>query len=309
NRYGFSIIGISIAGAFTFNMVQLYLAYILLIKHGGIFVFFPWLCIGAVVTGWITGIVAGSVCQRLTEIQNNNLAGEAVQEDFSGPVTNHYMAGDSFLHRMPAEVKIGAIFVLSLAVLAITGFWFYLGLFICLTLIVGFSKTSFYFLFSRIRKYIFLVLIAFSLPLFFNSGTQVLYDAGIFRITYEGLSTGVLYGLRIVFLISASALLVRTTSPDEMTRGLARVLRPMKYIGLPEKKIAMILTLSWTAIPVIWETARKAIRDANLTKAENLRNLIPLLSNLISALYLKTETENSLWEHTDRKEKSPENPE
>ncbi|MCP4109706.1 MAG: Gx transporter family protein, partial [Desulfobacteraceae bacterium] len=47
NRYGFSIIGISIAGAFTFNMVQLYLAYILLIKHGGIFVFFPWLCIGA----------------------------------------------------------------------------------------------------------------------------------------------------------------------------------------------------------------------------------------------------------------------
>ncbi len=306
NRYGFSIIGISIAGAFTFNMVQLYLAYVLLIKHGGIFVFFPWLCIGAVVMGWITGIVAGSVCRRLAEIQNQNLAGEIIQEDFSGPVSTHYLTGDSFLHRLPAEIKIGAIFVLSLSVLAIGSLWFYLGLFVCLTVIVGASKTSFYFLFSRIRKFIFLVLIAFSLPLFFNSGTHVLYGAGILKITREGLSTGALYAFRILFLISASALLVRTTSPDEMARGLAKVLSPMRYLGIPEKKIAMILTLSWTAIPVIWETARKAIRDANLTKAENLRNLIPLLSNLISALYLKAETENSLWENSDRKQEPPE---
>ncbi len=60
-RYRLSIIGISIIGALSHNIIQLYLAYLILVKHGGIFVFFPWLCIGAVVTGWITGTVAGSV--------------------------------------------------------------------------------------------------------------------------------------------------------------------------------------------------------------------------------------------------------
>ena len=58
-RFRFSIIGLSIIGAFCHNLVQLYLAYLLLVKHEGIFVFFPWLSIGAVATGWVVGVVAG----------------------------------------------------------------------------------------------------------------------------------------------------------------------------------------------------------------------------------------------------------
>ena len=65
-RLGFSILGISIVGALAHNMVQLYLAYLLLVHHSGIFVFFPWLCYGAVGMGWITGAVAAGVCRRLT---------------------------------------------------------------------------------------------------------------------------------------------------------------------------------------------------------------------------------------------------
>ncbi|MGD8227690.1 MAG: Gx transporter family protein, partial [Desulfobacteraceae bacterium] len=41
SRYRLSLIGISIIGAFSHNMVQLYLAYLILVKHGGIFVFLP----------------------------------------------------------------------------------------------------------------------------------------------------------------------------------------------------------------------------------------------------------------------------
>lgn len=296
NRYGFSIIGISIIGAFTHNMVQLCLAYVLLVRHGGIFVFFPWLCIGAIVMGCVTGVVAGSVCRRLAEPRDHDVKDETIQEDFSSPVSNHYLPGNSFLHQLPAVMKISAIFVLALAVLLITNFLFYLGIFIFLAVIVLFSKTSFSFLFSRLKKYAFLILIAFSLPLFFNSGTSILYDTAIFTLTHEGLNRGSLYAFRIFFLISASALLIRTTSPEDMTRGLAKLLSPMKYLGISEKKVVMILSLSWTAIPVIWEAARVAIREADLTKPRNLRNLIPLLSNLISGLYLKSEPENRLWE-------------
>jgi energy-coupling factor transporter transmembrane protein EcfT len=89
---------------------------------------------------------------------------------------------------------------------------------------------------------------------------------------------------------------MRTTSPEELTRGLARVLLPLRYLGISQQRVATILSLAWTAIPHVWETTRAAILAANLKKAKNLRNLLPLLSNLIAMLYLNTESENKLWE-------------
>ncbi len=94
-RYRLSLIGISILGALSHNMVQLCLAYLLLVKHRGIFVFAPWLCIGAVVMGLITGVVARRVCIRLKESAKQDTNTEAIQKDFYVPGPNHYVAGTS----------------------------------------------------------------------------------------------------------------------------------------------------------------------------------------------------------------------
>lgn len=296
-HYRLSIIGISIIGAFSHNVVQLYLAYLLLVKHAGIFVFFPWLSIGSVATGWIIGVVTGGVCRKLKEIQKQEVS-ESIQPDSPAPLLKHYVPGMSFLHRLRAEVKIAAIFILSLAVLIFSHLWLYLGLFFFMAAVAVLSNTSFAYLFSKVRRYTSLVLAAFLLPVFFNSGTQGLITIAYFKITFEGLSTGALFASRILLLIFASSLLMRTTSPEEMTRGIARVLWPLRFLGISENRIATILSLSWMAIPVLWETARRTIREANLKKAKNLRNLIPLLSNLIASLYLETEPESKLWKST-----------
>ena len=137
--------------------------------------------------------------------------------------------------------------------------------------------------------------VAFLLPVFFNSGTHVLSSVASFKITYEGLSTGALFATRILFLILASSLLVRTTSPEEITRGLARILSPLRNLGISEKRKATILSLSWIAIPFFWDMARRTIHSANLKRAKDLRSLIPLLSNLIATLYLETEPGSALW--------------
>ena len=292
-RYHLSIIGISIIGAFTHNMVQLYLAYLILVKHDGIFVFFPWLAYGAVGTGWLVGVVTVGVCRRLTELPKQETP-VRIKPDTTAPASNAYAPGTSLLHRSPAEIKIGAIFVLAIAVLVFSDSWLYLGLFLFLAVMAPVSHTSFTFLFSKARRYSSLLGIAFLLPVFFNSGTHVLATVP-FTITSDGLSTGGLFASRILFLIVASTLLVRTTSPQEMTRGLAELLSPLRYLGVSEKRIATILSLSWTAIPYLWETARNTIRVANFNKAKNLRNLVPLLSSLIATLYMETEPESIYW--------------
>ncbi len=293
-RYRLSIIGISIIGAFSHNMVQLYLAYLILVKHGGIFVFFPWLSIGSVATGWVIGVVAGGVCRKLRIIQKGQ-ATESVQLDSPAPVPKHYVPGTSFLHRLPAKMKIAAILILSLAVLISSHFWVYIGLFLFLISMAILSRTSFAFILSKVRRYTSLVFVAFLFPAVFTSSTNDFIAIAYFKISYGGLSTGALFASRILLLIFASSLLVRTTSHEEMTRGLASGLSPLRYLGISEERIATILSLSWTALPVLWETARRAIRDAELKKVKHLRNLIPQLSSLIATLYMETEPESKLW--------------
>jgi energy-coupling factor transporter transmembrane protein EcfT len=309
-RYRFSIIGISIIGAFTHNMVQLYLAYLLLIKHSGIFVFFPWLAYGAVATGWLVGVVTGGVCRRLAASPSQKML-QAIQAESAAPVLRHYVAGDSLLHRTPPQVKISAISALAVAVLIFGDFWLYLGLFCLVVPAALASGTPFGYLLSRARRASFLVGVAFLLPVFFNPGTHVVGSLGPITITSEGLGSGALFAARILLLIISSCLLVRTTSPEEMTQGLVKVLSPVRYLGVSEERIATILSLSWTAVPHLLDTARRAIRAANLKNVKNVRHLIPLLSNLIAALYLATEPESELWRRawpTTKKELTGQSP-
>jgi len=288
-RCRLSIIGISIIGAFTHNVVQLYLAYLLLVKHAGIFVFFPWLSLGAVATGWVVGIVTGGVCRRLEEMPRQQNGSEDIRPEIRSPIDGPYAPGSSPLHRLDARTKIFSIFILALVILFFKHFWLYAGVFLLLFLSASISQTPMALLLKKSKSYLSMVSIAFFLPIVFNSGTTILVTIGSFNFTYEGLATGGLFASRILILVYASFLLIRTTSPGGMTEGLADVLLPLKYIGISRERIATILSIAWTAIPDLWEITRKAILTSDLRKTKNLRGLLPLLSTLIANLYLKTE--------------------
>lgn len=291
-----SIIGISIIGAFSHNLVQLYMAYLLLVKHSGVFVFFPWLSIGAVATGWVVGVVAGRVCRRLSETTNQH-PGEKMSSDSDTAMNRHYVPGISLLHRLPAEIKIATVFVIALTILFVNNFWIYSAVFTLFILLAVASNTPPATFIITARKYSSLIAVTFLLPVFLNSDTHIIAAVGSFKITYGGLHTGAIFAFRILILLSSSILLMRTTSPELMTRGLARLLSPLKYVGISQQRVAMILSLAWLAVPYVWNTTRCAIFSGNLRSAKTLRNLIPLLSNLIAGLYLQTEPENKVWEH------------
>jgi energy-coupling factor transport system permease protein len=304
-RIRFSIVGISVFGALSHNMVQLYLAYLILVKHPGIFVFLPYLCIGAVAMGLITGVVARSVCAKLEESPKRGAATDPDEAARHGSSPAHFMPGSSFLHHLMPEVKIGALLILSIPLLISDDLWLYLGLALFLALLVLSSRTSFAFVFSRVKKYSSFILVAFSLPLFFNSGKVVLLDMGHFQLTMEGLQTGILFSFRILFMIALSALLVRTTSPEDMTRGLARLLYPLRIFGISDRRVALILSLSWTALPFCWEAVRKAIRTSNVKGMRRMRNLIPAMSHMIASLYVEASPGSACWGDVCAEEDKP----
>jgi heptaprenyl diphosphate synthase len=286
-QYRLSIVGISIASALAHNMVQLYLAYLLLVKHPGIFVFFPWLCIGALFMGCLTGIAAGKICLKLQEIQGQEILGEKREKDYRALTLNNYQPGKSLIHRLSAEVKIVGVIAISLIVLFCADFWCYSGIFLFLIISAAISKSSFGFILSRARRYAPLIFVSFLFPVFFNSGRHVLSQIGNFKITGAGPGQGALFAARILLVLMASLLLVRTTAPEKLSSGIARLLLPLRPLGISGKRTAAILSLSWMTIPVFWEMARNAIGAADLKRIRNLRNLDLFLSDIVTGLYLE----------------------
>lgn len=288
-RHRLSIVGISVFGALAHNLAQIYLAYLILIKHSGIFVFLPWLCAGAVLMGWLTGAAAGQVCLKIRQMRESGLRAEPLTRNGRVLAFNYYSPGESIIHRLPAEIKIAAIFIFSLLVLIFNNFWFYLGLSLFLVVLIIISQSPFNFLFSRAKEYSSLVCISFLFPLFFNSGKHVLSHTAYFTLTAEGLNTGALFAWRILFLILMSSFLVMVTPPWDLGKGFAKLLSPLRPLGVSEKRTAVIISLTWIAVPVFWETAENIIRGIDFKKIRDPRKLMPFFSDFIAKLYLEAE--------------------
>jgi heptaprenyl diphosphate synthase len=281
-----SVVGISIIGALTHNMVQLFLAYLLLVKHEGIFLFFPWLSIGSVATGWVVGVVTGGVCLRLLEGDISGV-GENPTASENPSFLRPYQRGTALLHRVPASIKLSGISLLAVYLFVISDLWACLIVFLFMVFLAVVSRISLTAVFSQMKRYALLAATAFLLPVFFHSGLDVIVDIGLVKITASGLHSGTLFVVRILLLLFASCLLMKTTSLEEMTRGLSQVLFPFEFLGISRHRMATILTLAWEAIPVAWGATRSAMATADFKKVRTLRNLIPLLTNLIAVLYLR----------------------
>ena len=118
--WGFSFIGISVASAVAHNATQLYLAYLLMIKHTSIFYFAPWLVISGVLMGWFTGLVAAEVLKNL---QKGGARGHSTARAASaGPAVR---AGISYLHRLAPEWKLAGAGLLICFTLAVKSWLFF----------------------------------------------------------------------------------------------------------------------------------------------------------------------------------------
>ncbi|MDZ7697827.1 MAG: energy-coupling factor transporter transmembrane component T [Deltaproteobacteria bacterium] len=105
-------------------------------------------------------------------------------------------------------------------------------------------------------------------------------------MTYEGLYTGALTTWQFVLLIVTAALLTMTTSPSELISGIERLLRPLKWIGVPSHDVAMMISLALRFVPTLLGEIHR-IRDAQAARGARL-NHGPILNRLkaVSALVL-----------------------
>ena len=96
--------------------------------------------------------------------------------------------------------------------------------------------------------------------LFLTRGGSTLVHFWIFTITESGLRTSVFMAIRLIYLVMGSSIMTFTTSPNGLTDGLEKLLRPLNRINVPVHEVAMMMSIALRFIPILLEETDKIMK-------------------------------------------------
>lgn len=203
-----------------------------------------------------------------------------------------YYPVDSVLHRMDPRTKLFGTMVFIISLFLADSVWAYLAATVFLALAVGLSRVPFSFIVRGLRAVLFLLLISVSFNLFLTPG-RVIFALGFLKITWEGLRLAGFMALRLIYLIIGSSIMTLTTTPNHLTDGMEKGLRPLKVLKVPVHEVAMIMSIALRFIPILLEETDKIMkaqiaRGADFESGNLIRRakaMVPLLVPLFISAF------------------------
>lgn len=176
----------------------------------------------------------------------------------------HYIPGNSFVHRVDPRAKLFCALLLIAGVMLIKARVMFGSLAVLYGFLLMMTRVPAGYLWRMLRPAFYLILFTAIINMLFIPGKTVI-SLGLLRITREGLSYSITFGLRLLFIIITTSIITLTTSPTALTDGLERLLRPFRRIGVPAQELAMMMSLALRFIPTLAEELDK-IRKAQLSR-------------------------------------------
>ncbi len=179
-----------------------------------------------------------------------------------------YLPRESVVHRRDPRVKIIAVLALSIIILQVGN----LGLLVITGLALAISQLArlpLGALLKTLRPVLPFFFGLFLLYLFFTPGIPLPpFPIGPVKISYAGLNLGILQVGKFLLLVLTASILTMTTTAEEISSGLERLLRPLKIIGISSHDIAMLISLALRFIPTLLDEM-KNVSDAQLARGAN----------------------------------------
>jgi heptaprenyl diphosphate synthase len=287
---GFGLLGISVAGAATHMMAQVALVYLVFIRSPGVLLLWPWLGLGAVATGVLTGLVAAQAVDEVGS-RGRGIKDSSEDEARSGEpgrrVQNDETRARAWAQSIAAEWKLVVVFALSLAVVLWGNYWFYLavfGLLLAASLAAGLGLRP---LGRNVGRLWPLALAALAMPLVFTGTGRVLFVLGPWRLTLDGVVQGTVFCCRLVLLYFATSLLAETTPAAKLARGLGRMLAPLHSVGVRPELLAELLLRSWESFGRLWTEAGRLVREGSAgERKRGVGGWVRLPGVVVARLYL-----------------------
>ncbi len=203
-----------------------------------------------------------------------------------------YYQADSVIHRMDPRTKIVGTIAFIVSLFLANNCIGYLVAATFLVTVIKASKVPFRFMVRGMKSIVFLLLITIVFNLFLTPGTPLVKFWKL-TITQEGLRHAVYMAVRLTFLILGSSLMTLTTTPNNLTDGLEKLLSPLKIIRVPVHEVAMMMAIALRFIPILLDETDK-IMKAQIARGADFetgslikkaKNMVPLLVPLFISAF------------------------
>lgn len=203
-----------------------------------------------------------------------------------------YYQTESVIHKLDPRVKIGGTLLYIISLFLFENVWGYLLAALFLGLVIKLSNVPFRFMVRGMKAILFLLVITLVFNLFLTPG-EVLVSFWKLKITKEGVIMAVRMALRLSFLIIGSSIMTLTTTPNNLTDGMEKMLGPLKIFKVPVHEVAMMMSIALRFIPILMEETDK-IMKAQIARGADFESgglikrakaLVPLLVPLFISAF------------------------
>ena len=171
-----------------------------------------------------------------------------------------YYPAKSLIHELDPRVKLVTTMIYVISLFVAKGALGYALATVFLVMVIRMSKVPFGYMTKGLKAIIMLLMITVIFNLFLIDGDIVLWRFGFLRITDKGLKTAVFMAIRLVYLIIGSSVMTLTTTPNDLTDGLEKLLGPLKKIHVPVHEISMMMSIALRFIPILLEETDKIMK-------------------------------------------------
>lgn len=170
-----------------------------------------------------------------------------------------YYQTESVVHKLDPRVKLGGTLLFIISLFLFRNFLGYGIAAIFLAVVIVLSQVPFRFIVKGMKAILFLLLITVVFNLFLTPGRE-LVSVWRLTITVEGLRTAVTMAVRLTMLIIGSSIMTLTTTPNNLTDGMEKMMKPLKLFRVPVHEVAMIMSIALRFIPILLEETDKIMK-------------------------------------------------
>lgn len=177
----------------------------------------------------------------------------------------------SLLAYFDPRVTLFSCFIIMLSAFSITNYTQLTILTIATILLTFIARISLIKLLSSLHMIIAVFIFSGILNILSVRTGTVLANIATIPITSEGINYSILFATRFSLVIIIGAIVVLTMSQTVLTESCARLLSPLKHIGIPTQEISLIMSLAMRFLPTLASEAH-AVALAQIARGSSIHD-------------------------------------
>lgn len=170
-----------------------------------------------------------------------------------------YYPSGSILHKLDPRVKLMGVLAYVLSLFFFRGVAGLVAVTFGLVALIKLSKVPFGYMVKGLRAVAVILLVTAVFNLLLTPG-EPLASFWVFKVSLEGVKNAGFMVVRLSFLVLGSSVLTLTTTPNQLTDGMEKALRPLNKIGVPVHEVSMIMSIALRFIPILIEETDKIMK-------------------------------------------------